>query len=119
MNLISISAVTNVDLSVHFIESRVTFARPEDRSVIMVCERIGESLYHLAIRSKSLKDGRLKDSACFVVPSPASLAVWHKRLVHVNYKTNSRMVSNIAVDGLKLPYNDNLPTEPCLGCVSG
>lgn len=49
-NLVSIAAVTDVGLSVYFIETRVNFAK--DEVAVMVGERIGKSLYHLAITPK-------------------------------------------------------------------
>lgn len=39
------AAVTDVGLSVHFIETKATFAT--DRTVFMADERIGRNLYHL------------------------------------------------------------------------
>ncbi len=49
-NLVSIATVTDVGLSVHLIENRVTFEKNE--VAVMVGERIGKSLYHLAITPK-------------------------------------------------------------------
>ncbi len=47
VNLLSIAAVTEVGVSVHFIESNVSFNQND--TVVMVGERIGRTLYHLAI----------------------------------------------------------------------
>lgn len=116
-NLVSISAVTDVGLSVHFIETRVTFAKNE--VAVMVGERIGKSLYHLAITPKLSGFQPSNDSACFAVPSPTSIVIWHQRLAHVSYKTILRMASNQFVDGLQLLTNASIPEQPCLGCVSG
>jgi hypothetical protein len=116
-NLISIAAVTNVGLSVHFIETRVTFEKGQ--AVIMVGERIGESLYHLAIHPRLSAANSIKDSACLAIPSPPSIAVWHQRLAHKSHKTISKMFRNGVVNGLNLRTDDFTTTQLCLGCVSG
>jgi len=85
----------------------------------MVGERIGKNLYHLAITQKLSGLQPSNDSACFAVPSPTSIIIWHQRLAHVNFKTILKMSSMQLVDGLKLSTNTNVPKQPCLGCVSG
>ncbi len=116
-NLISIAVVTNFGLSVHFIETRVTFAKGQ--AVIMVGERIGESLYHLAIHPRLSATNSTKDSACLAIPSPPSMVVWHQRLAHTSHKTISKMFKNSVVDGLTLPTDGTTTIQPCLGSVSG
>ncbi len=47
LNLLSIAAITEVGVTVHFIESHVSFNKND--SIVIVSERIGRTLYHLAI----------------------------------------------------------------------
>ena len=116
-NLLSIAAVTDVGLSVHFIETKVTFSK--DQTVVMVGERIGRNLYHLAIHPNIPTNNALEESACFAAPKPASIAVWHERLAHISHKRILKMASEQLVDGLQLPSSAIMPTHLCLGCVSG
>ena len=116
-NLLSIAAVTDVGLSVHFIETKVTFSK--DQTVVMVGERIGRNLYHLAIHPNIPTNNALEESACFAAPKPASIAVWHERLAHTSHKRILKMASDQLVDGLQLPSSAVMPTHLCLGCVSG
>lgn len=113
-NLISIAAVTDVCLSVHFIEAKVTFEKGQ--SVIMVGERLGKNLYHLAILPTLTESQTIKDSACLAVPSPPSIEIWHQRFAHVNFTTLKRMLSNHSVDGFGL-QTIKAPNRLCLGCV--
>lgn len=71
-NLISVAAVTDVGLSVHFIEAEVEFAK--GHSIVVVGERIGKNLYHLAIRQKLTTSHQTKESVCLEVPSQPSIA---------------------------------------------
>ena len=61
VNLLSIAAITEVEVTVHFIEARVSFNK--DESVVMVGERIGKTLYHLAVTVDSPCSW-----ACFTTP---------------------------------------------------
>ena len=84
----------------------------------MVGERIGKSLYRLAIIPKlSSKESRY--SACLAVPSPTSMGFWYQRLTHTSYKNISKMARNGAVHGIILPTNTNTPNYPCIGCMAG
>ena len=116
-NLLSIAAVTDVGLSVHFIETRVAIS--QNQTTLMVGERIGKSLYHLAICPKLSNNHKTKYSACFAVPSSTSMALWHQRLAHTSYRTISKMATNEEVHGLNIPNNKATPTHPCPGCLSG
>lgn len=116
-NLISIAAVTAVGLSVHFIETKVTFKK--NKAVVMIGERIGKTLYHLSILPKLSEMQQQTDTAFLSVPPPTPIDVWHQRLAHVSYKTILKMSSKQLVEGLQLPANTSTPKQPCLGCVSG
>ena len=61
VNLLSIAAITEVEVTVHFIEARVSFNK--DESVVMVGERIGKTLYPLAVTVDSPCSW-----ACFTTP---------------------------------------------------
>lgn len=116
-NLISIAAVTDVGLSVLFVETRVSFTK--DQVIVMVGRRIGNNLYQLSIIPKNQHKNQTKDLACFVQPKPTDITTWHQRLAHVSYKTITKMMSENLVDGLDFATDDPIPTSPCLGCVSG
>ena len=116
-NLLSVAAVTDVGLSVHFIETRVAISK--NQTTLMVGERIGKSLYHLAIHPQLSNNNKTKYSACFAVPSPTSMALWHQRLAHTSYKTISKMANNKEVHGLNLPDNKAILIRHCPGCLSG
>jgi hypothetical protein len=47
VNILSIAAITEIGVTVHFIESHVSLNKND--SIVMVGERIGRTLYHLAI----------------------------------------------------------------------
>lgn len=72
-NLISIAAVTNFGLSVHFIETRVTFAKGQ--AVIIVGERIGESLYHLSIHSRLSAANSINPLSTVGVPGDTTTSI--------------------------------------------
>ena len=84
----------------------------------MMGERIGKSLYHLAIIPTLYDANPSKFSACLAVPSASSLAIWHQRLAHTSYKTIIKMASNSIVDGLTIPADKIIPNHPCVGCVA-
>jgi hypothetical protein len=105
-NLLSVAAVTDVGLSVHFIETRVAISK--NQTTLMVGERIGKSLYHLAIHPQLSNNNKTKYSACFAVLSPTSM-LWHQRLAHTSYKTISKMANNKEVHGLNQPDNKAIP----------
>ncbi len=112
VNLLSIAAVTEVGVSVHFIESNVSFNQND--TVVMVGERIGRTLYHLAITVDPPCDW-----ACFTTPAPPSIDVWHQRLAHTSTKKIRKMASLQMVNGLILPIEDVSRIHPCTGCMSG
>jgi hypothetical protein len=95
-SLLSIAAVTDVGLSVHFIETQVFFSK--DQTIVMIGERIGKSLYHLAIIPTLCDASQSQFSACFAVPSASYMAIWHQRLTHTSYKTIIKMASDNVVD---------------------
>jgi hypothetical protein len=66
--LLSIAAVTEVGVSVHFIESNVSFNQND--TVAMVGECIGRTLYHFAITVAPPCDW-----ACFTTPAPPSIEI--------------------------------------------
>ena len=47
-NLLSIAAITEIGVTVHFVESKVSFNHND--SIVMIGERIERTLYHLDIR---------------------------------------------------------------------
>ena len=114
-NLISYAAVTDVGMSVHFVETQVSFTK--DETIVMVGKRVGRNLYNLAIYPR-LQD-LSQESACLAVPSATSITIWHQRLAHLSYKTIKQMAADQLVNGLTLPPNEAVPNTPCLGCMSG
>jgi hypothetical protein len=74
-NLISIAAVTAVGLSVHFIETKVTFKK--NKAVVMMGERIGKTHYHLSILQKLSEMQQQTDTALLSVPPSTPINVWH------------------------------------------
>lgn len=112
VNLLSVAAITEVGVTVHFIESHVSFNK--DDSIVMVGERIGRKLYHFAITVDPLCD-----CTCFTTPAPPSMDVWHQRLVHTSIKKIRKMTSLQMVNGLTLPAHDVSVNQPCPGCMHG
>ena len=112
VNLLSIAAITEVGVTVHFIKSHVSFNKND--SIVMVGERIGRTLYHLAITVDPPYDW-----ACFTTPAPPSIDVWHQRLAHTSVKKIRKMASLEMVDGLILPNHDVSVNQPCPGCMCG
>ncbi len=111
-NLLSIAAVTEVRITVHFIESFVKFNR-NDQTVI-VGERIGRNLYHLAITAT-----KPVETAYFMTPAAPSLAVWHQRFAHVSCRKIAKMAAQHLVNGLTIQANSAIPSHPCPGCMAG
>lgn len=114
-NLFSIAVVTDLGWTVTFTGTLVHFASMED-NVVMVGERIGRTLYLLAIQPRNQQDGQ--DSVAFPSSLSPGLSTWHRRLAHVNYKTIIKMMSSGAVEGLDLA-STVIPSEPCAGCAYG
>ena len=108
--MLSIAAITEVGVTVHFIETRVSFNK--DKSVVMVGKRIGRTLYHLAITVDTPCDW-----TCFT--TPPALDVWHQRLAHTSVKKIRKMASGQMVNGLILRENDTPANHPCPGCMYG
>jgi hypothetical protein len=101
-NLLSIAAVTDVGLSILFIETHVAFSNIP--------------LYYIP---KLFNNKTSRYSACLAVPSPSSMGIWHQRLAHTSYKNITKMAKNRAVDGLILPTNITTPNHPCIGFMTG
>ena len=114
VNQLSIAAITEIGVTVHFIESHVSFNKND--SIVMVGERIGRKLYHLAITVDQPYDW-----ACFTTSASSSIDVWHQRLAHTSVKKIRKMASLEMVDGLILilPNHDVSVNQPCPGCMSG
>ncbi len=117
VNLLSIAAVTDVGLTVHFIESRVSFTK--NKTIVIVGERVGRKLYHLAIRPNLPSHHAAEEIACFAVPPLPSMSLWHQRLAHISCKRIAAMASRNLVDGLELPPDGVIPSAPCVGCMAG
>lgn len=94
VNLLSIAAITEVGVTVHFIESHVSFNK--NNSIVMVGERIGKTLYHLAIT---------------VDPS------WHRSLLGSDHETTSfglvttRSKNQVMSDLLSIAHAWSRPIE--------
>ena len=116
-NLLSIAAVTDVGLSVHFVGAHVNFTK--NGTALIVGERVGRKLYHLAIRPIPPCRDTSEEVAWFAVPPLPSIALWHQRLAHISCKKISAMASQKVVYGLIIPLDGVIPTAPCLGCMSG
>lgn len=80
----------------------------------MVGERVGRTLYHLAITVNESHE-----SACFCTPPPSSMDTWHQRLAYVSIKRICKMNRLELVDGLKLPIDVTSYNNPCSGCMAG
>ena len=80
----------------------------------MVGERIGKTLYHLAVTVDSPCSW-----ACFTTPPTPSIDTWHQRLAHTSVKKIRKMASQELVNGLILPINDISTNNPCPGCMYG
>lgn len=78
-NLLSIAAVTEIGMTVHFIQSSVSFNKSNE--AFIVGERIRRTLDHLAIVA-NLPD----ESPFFITPPSSSIAVRHQRLARVSCK---------------------------------
>ena len=113
MNLLSIAAITEVGVSVHFVESKVSFNRNDN--VVMVGERIGRTLYHLAV---TVVDSP-HEMSCFATPSPPSIDVWHQRLAHTSIKRIQKMAAMQLVDELSIITGSTTTKKICEGCLSG
>jgi hypothetical protein len=74
-NVLSIAAVTELGMTVHFIKSLVSF-NISDKPVI-VGKRIEQTLYHLAITANPADE-----SAYLASPAPPFIAVWPQRFAH-------------------------------------
>ena len=114
-NLLSIAAVTEMGWTVTFAGSQVQFTS-RDNDVTMVGERVGKTLYLLAISPRNPSDQ--PSEGAFISSLSTSLATWHRRLAHVNPKTILRMASRKLVDGLELT-NTSTPLHPCAACAYG
>ena len=77
-SLLSIAAVTDVGLRVHFIETRVTFSNRSASGLTRV---------FIIFRSFLLNSDSTRDSASLAVPSASLASIWHYRLAHVSYIT--------------------------------
>lgn len=111
-NLLSIAAVTEVGITVHFVESSVTFNK--NNAIVTVGKRIGRRLYHLHISVN-----QPLETAYFVAPTPPSIEVWHQPLAHDSYGKILTMASSKSVDGLILPENSVSPSESFYGSATG
>jgi hypothetical protein len=111
-NLLSIAAVTEHGMTVHFVESLVNFNNFD--KTFIVGKRIGRTLYHLAITANPSDE-----SAYLTSPAPPSIAVWHQRFVHVSCMKISQMAATQIVDGLNLSTKIVMPSQPCPGCMAG
>jgi hypothetical protein len=95
-NLLSIAAVTDVGMSVHFVESCVSIF---DKDIaVFIRKRVCRTLYQLAITTN-----HQEEVACLSSSTPPSIVIWHHRLAHVNYRTISKMASQQLNDGLSFP----------------
>jgi hypothetical protein len=110
VNLLSIATITEVGVTVHFIESHVSFNKRD--SIVMVGERIGRTLYHLAITVDPPYD-----CACFTTPAPPTIDVWHQRLAHTSVKQIRKMASLEMVDGLILPNQSQSINRVRVACA--
>ena len=70
VNLLSIAAITEVGVTVHFMEYHASFNKND--SIVMVGERIGRTLYNMAITVDPPYDW-----ACFTTPASPGMNVWH------------------------------------------
>jgi|688.fasta_scaffold490630_1 hypothetical protein len=71
VNLLSIAAITEVGVAVHFIEASVNLNKEE--SVVMVGERIGKTLYQIAVTVDSPCSW-----SCFTPPPTPSIDTWQR-----------------------------------------
>lgn len=114
-NLLSIAAVTDVGMSVHFVESCVSIF---DKDVaVFIGKRVGRTLNQLAITTN-----HEEEVACLSSSTPPSIVIWHHRLAHANYKTISKManqnLSMVSRCQLKVLLQKPLAMVACLAKCS-
>lgn len=114
-NLFSIAAATDLGWMATFTGTNVHFSSANG-NCIMSGERVGRTLYLLAINPRNEKE--VESSVALSSSISPGLSTWHRRLAHVSYNTILKMASSRAVDGLDLA-NTIVPSEPCTGCSYG
>ena len=111
-SLMSIAAATDAGVNVEFSGTKVYFSR--NGTVEIVGQRFGRSLYQLNLE---LKCGNAIKTALLAKPSE-SIALWHRRLAHLNYDTIQKLSKGLA-DGINLKAEHPVPSTPCEGCILG
>ena len=96
-NLFSIGAATKAGSEVHFVEETVTFVRC-GRTEIQG-QRVENTLYYLNILAKETNGS---PTALTVKRTGVSLATWHDRFAHLNFKTILKMVTLDNTTGLNV-----------------
>ena len=89
----SIAAATDAGVNVEFSGTKVCFSR--NGTVEIVGQRFGRSLYQLNLE---LNCGNAIKTALLAKPSE-SIALWHRRLAHLNYDTIQKLSKGLA-DGI-------------------
>ena len=114
-NLFSIAAVIDLGVKATFSGTCVNFFT-QNGDLVMMGERVGRTLYLLAIQPRPQLEGVL--GTALVSSISPTLNTWHRRLAHVSYKNIIKMASSGVVDGLDLGTT-TIPLEPCAGCSHG
>jgi len=96
VNLLSLAAITEAGLTVHFIESQVSLKKSD--AIVLVGERIGRTLYHLAITVYPPYGHASRRRPLHL--SPYRL----QRLAHTSIKNSTSFVDNSnKLDNLSIP----------------
>ena len=113
-NLFSIRAATKVGSEVHFVDETVTFVRGWRTEI--QGQRVGNTLYYLKILAKETTGS---PTALTVKRTGVSLATWHDRFAHLNFKTILKMVTLDNTIGLNVSGDNTDFDSSCEGCISG
>jgi transposase InsO family protein len=113
-NLFSIGAATKAGSEVHFVEETVTFVRC-GRTEIQG-QRVENTLYYLNILAKETTGS---PTALTVKRTGVSLATWHDRFAHLNFKTILKMVTLDNTTGLNVSGDNTDCESSCEGCILG
>ena len=111
-NLFSIGAATKAGSEVHFVDETVTFVRG-GRTEIQG-QRVGNTLYYLKILAKETTGS---PTALTVKRTGVSLATWHDRFAHLNFKTILKMVTLDNTIGLNVSGDNTDFDSSCEGCI--
>ncbi|KMQ84505.1 retrovirus-related pol polyprotein from transposon tnt 1-94, partial [Lasius niger] len=107
-NLISVSKITDRGHAVIFRKSEA-IVKGSDGSIKMMANRIG-NLYYIRNADK-------KAQAASENQDRGKLALWHRRMGHLNVRDLVEMTKKRSISGVSIKHANNLP--PCDTCMKG